>query len=218
MKANNVNYEVSDHLFADQPTQNAPQTYQVPQMQLERKPPSRHPICTFFHIFWKCAALFTYLFGAWFSDNFVVIFIMCITFLSADFWTVKNVSGRLMVGLRWWNEIKEDGSNVWIFESLEDKSAIFPSESKIFWASIIIAPILWLLFAIVSFLKFNFEWLIIVLIALALNVANIYGYAKCAKDARTRISNLAQSYITTAVVNQAVTNYTNPSKGSNNSV
>ena len=23
----------------------------------------------------------------------------------------------LLVGLRWWNEVKDDGSNVWVFES-----------------------------------------------------------------------------------------------------
>ena len=41
---------------------------------------------------------------------------------SFDFWTVKNVSGRLLVGLRWWNEIHEDGSNIWVFESKEVSS------------------------------------------------------------------------------------------------
>jgi len=37
--------------------------------------------------------------------------------LAFDFWTVKNISGRLLVGLRWWNEINEDGTNSWLFES-----------------------------------------------------------------------------------------------------
>ena len=37
--------------------------------------------------------------------------------LAFDFWTVKNVSGRLMVGLRWWNKIEEDGTSTWMFES-----------------------------------------------------------------------------------------------------
>lgn len=26
-----------------------------------------------------------------------------------DFWTVKNVTGRLLVGLRWWSEPRVDG-------------------------------------------------------------------------------------------------------------
>ncbi len=29
----------------------------------------------------------------------------------------QNVTGRLLVGLRWWNDVKDDGSNIWIFES-----------------------------------------------------------------------------------------------------
>ncbi|OWK11064.1 hypothetical protein Celaphus_00006910 [Cervus elaphus hippelaphus] len=28
-----------------------------------------------------------------------------------------NVTGRLMVGLRWWNQIDEDGKSHWIFEA-----------------------------------------------------------------------------------------------------
>lgn len=32
---------------------------------------------------------------------------------------VKNVSGRLLVGLRYWNEVTDEGSN-WRFESLEE--------------------------------------------------------------------------------------------------
>lgn len=37
--------------------------------------------------------------------------------LAFDFWVVKNVSGRLLVGLRWWHEVQPDGSDRWIFES-----------------------------------------------------------------------------------------------------
>lgn len=27
-----------------------------------------------------------------------------------DFWTVKNITGRLLVGLRWWSEIGKEGN------------------------------------------------------------------------------------------------------------
>jgi hypothetical protein len=57
------------------------------------------------------------LLGTIFSDNFTLIFVVTILLLAFDFWTVKNVSGRLLVGLRWWNEIQPDGSNKWVFES-----------------------------------------------------------------------------------------------------
>ena len=34
---------------------------------------------------------------------------------------VKNVSGRLLVGLRWWHEVKDDGSSEWKFECLDEE-------------------------------------------------------------------------------------------------
>ena len=36
---------------------------------------------------------------------------------------VKNVSGRLLVGLRYWNEVTDEGTDNWRFESLEQVSA-----------------------------------------------------------------------------------------------
>lgn len=29
----------------------------------------------------------------------------------------QNVTGRLLVGLRWWNQIDEDGRSLWVFEA-----------------------------------------------------------------------------------------------------
>ncbi|OUM67550.1 hypothetical protein PIROE2DRAFT_58689 [Piromyces sp. E2] len=50
-------------------------------------------------------------------QNYVISFVIITMLLAFDFWTVKNISGRLLVGLRWWNEINEDGTNSWLFES-----------------------------------------------------------------------------------------------------
>ena len=60
------------------------------------------------HIAFKTAALFTYLFLSGvmsYTNTFVIVVILS----ALDFWTVKNVSGRLLVGLRWSNTIGEDG-------------------------------------------------------------------------------------------------------------
>lgn len=58
-----------------------------------------------------------YLFLYLFTSNFVLVFVVTILLLAFDFWTVKNVSGRLLVGLRWWNEVDEEGRGTWIYES-----------------------------------------------------------------------------------------------------
>ena len=53
------------------------------------------------------------------KGSYVLTFVL-VTLLSAfDFWTVKNVSGRLLVGLRWWNHVDDSGESKWHFESHE---------------------------------------------------------------------------------------------------
>lgn len=83
--------------------------------------PCRHPITSFFFLFFKVVALVIYNVFPWFkaTQSFVLIFILCALCLSFDFWVTKNISGRILVGLRWWNEIAPDGKNVWRFEAKE---------------------------------------------------------------------------------------------------
>ena len=58
-------------------------------------------------------------------------YIIVISLSALDFWTVKNVSGRydqfliysfyyrILVGLRWWSRVRNDGKEEWHYESLE---------------------------------------------------------------------------------------------------
>lgn len=42
--------------------------------------------------------------------------------LAADFYYLKNIAGRRLVGLRWWNEVDTGtGDSHWVFES-QDRS------------------------------------------------------------------------------------------------
>ncbi|XP_034733980.1 Golgi apparatus membrane protein TVP23 homolog A-like isoform X3 [Etheostoma cragini] len=77
----------------------------------------RHPLASFFHLFFRVVAIVAYLLCDWISENFASCFVLIITLLSFDFWSVKNVTGRLLVGLRWWNQIDEDGKSLWVFEA-----------------------------------------------------------------------------------------------------
>lgn len=53
----------------------------------------------------------------WFSDSFITSFVCVVLLLSADFWTVKNITGRLLVGLRWWNYVDDEGVSHWVYEA-----------------------------------------------------------------------------------------------------
>ena len=68
-------------------------------------------------------ALAFYILYALFVSSFVIIFV--VTVLAAlDFWVVRNVSGCILVGLRWWYEINDLGESVWKFESLDQEISI----------------------------------------------------------------------------------------------
>ncbi|KAL0482972.1 hypothetical protein AKO1_014870 [Acrasis kona] len=142
--------------------------------------PCGHPIATFFHLFFKVGALFVY-FWSMFATSFVIPFVICILFISFDFWTVKNITGRLMVGLRWWNEVQEDGSNVWRFESRENLDDVAQMDSYFFWVVLYAQPVLWVLILIVSILLAKPSWFFVNALAIVLGSFNAWGYFKCQK-------------------------------------
>lgn len=43
--------------------------------------------------------------------------VVVVVLLSLDFWNTRNVAGRTLVGLRYWNEVDEEGESAWVFES-----------------------------------------------------------------------------------------------------
>ncbi|CAM9098001.1 unnamed protein product [Chrysoparadoxa australica] len=151
---------------------------------------TRHPGAAFFHVAFKLLAIFVYIFGGYLSSNFVFVCVICILLLAFDFWTVKNVTGRRLVGLRWWSYVKEDGSNEWMFESLDNLAEVPLLDSRLFWLTLYGTPVVWMALFFVGLLKFNIQWLVIVVVALVLSMANIVGYTKCSNDAKEKVSSL----------------------------
>lgn len=141
-----------------------------------------HPYVTFFHLCFRSLAILSYMFtGLFSSSGFIASFVWIVLLLSMDFWTVKNISGRLMVGLRWWNYVDDNGQSHWVFESRKGdmQNRVNATEARIFWTSLIVCTIMWCLFLLTALFGFNFKWMLLVWIALSLNSANLYGYMKC---------------------------------------
>eukprot|EP00771_Trimastix_marina_P003486 gnl/Trimastix_PCT/4754.p1 GENE.gnl/Trimastix_PCT/4754~~gnl/Trimastix_PCT/4754.p1 ORF type:complete len:205 (+),score=7.73 gnl/Trimastix_PCT/4754:19-633(+) len=167
---------------------------------------SRHPVALFFLLFFKVAAFLIYLFCTTFANPpFVLIFIICILLFAFDFWTVKNVSGRLLVGLRWWNEVKPDGASTWNFESATDRSRYTHADSTFFWVSLVATPVVWVLMSVLAIFKPT--WLMLCLAGVILSGTNLIGYLKCKKDARKNVTQfLTQQGLrlaTSTLLNQA---------------
>lgn len=139
-----------------------------------------HPIAAFFHICFKVAALVLFLFGSIFSSS-VFLFIVIILLLSFDFWTTKNITGRLLVSLRWWSEVGEDGNSHWVFESCpDDESRVNPYDRWFFWMVLGINVVLWGLFCIFNIMSLG--RLSIAMVGVVLGGVNVVGYAKCRRE------------------------------------
>lgn len=151
---------------------------------------SAHPTVAIFHVAFKLAAIASYLLLGLFTKTFVVQFVITVTLLAFDFWVVKNVTGRMLVGLRWWHEVGDDGiTQKWRFETIPNRENLNVVDGRIFWWTLYASPLIWILLGVVCVLKFNVSYLIMVVIALVLSGANIIGYYKCNKDATEQIRN-----------------------------
>ncbi|CAB4068378.1 unnamed protein product [Lepeophtheirus salmonis] len=95
-----------------------------------------------------------------------------------DFWVVKNVTGRIMAGLRWWNYVDENGEARWIFESRgKDSEHVHSStEIKIFWGTLVLTPLVWILFIFTSFWRLNFQWIVLPFIGILFTGKNPQSY------------------------------------------
>merc|ERR550525_1606151 len=162
----------------------------------------KHPVITFFHLIFRSLALIVYLLCGWYSDSFIGSFVCIILLLSLDFWTVKNITGRFMVGLRWWNYIDNSGESQWVFESRAKDDTVqklSSTEIYIFWAGLVAAPAIWVLFFFTALFSFKLKWLVLVIIGLSLSGSNLLGYLRCrmgqTDNTATMLSGVANTYL-----------------------
>lgn len=127
--------------------------------------------------------------------------------VSFDFWVVKNITGRYLLGLRWWNRTDDGDNEVWVFEykdvSTDAISVILPAaaafcllrlkliyikthfvspvDSNMFWMSSYIVLSIWIFLALISIIRLNFGWSIICLVAIGMGLINLTAYSKCDK-------------------------------------
>lgn len=76
-----------------------------------------------------------------------------------DFYYCKNIAGRRLVGLRWWNEADPtSGESTWVFESADESRQANATDSWFFWLSLYAQPVLWVVLAFVAIVRFEFIW------------------------------------------------------------
>ncbi|KAL3786273.1 hypothetical protein HJC23_005351 [Cyclotella cryptica] len=154
---------------------------------------STHPTACLFHLLFKAAAFALYLLGSKFMED-IMVTVICILFNAADFWVVKNITGRVLVGLRWWNKVDPvTGATSWIFESAAPTSeagsrGMNSFDSRLFWGVLYATPLLWTFFFLTAMLWLQFQCFVTLVTALVLSCSNVYGYYKCSADQRQKVA------------------------------
>nr|XP_020828178.1 Golgi apparatus membrane protein TVP23 homolog A isoform X4 [Phascolarctos cinereus]XP_020828179.1 Golgi apparatus membrane protein TVP23 homolog A isoform X4 [Phascolarctos cinereus] len=114
----------------------------------------------------------------------------------------QNVTGRLMVGLRWWNQIDEDGKSHWIFEAKKvslNNSTGTEAEARIFWLGLIICPLIWTVFFFSTLFSLKLKWLALVIAGISLQTANLYGYIHCKIGGQKSITKVTSRFLSQTV-------------------
>uniref|UniRef100_A0A183BWS6 Golgi apparatus membrane protein TVP23 homolog n=1 Tax=Globodera pallida TaxID=36090 RepID=A0A183BWS6_GLOPA len=120
----------------------------------------KHPLVVMAHLGFRFGAIAFYVLASFFSASFIIQFLILLSLHSADLWAVKNVTGRLMVGLRWWSLVDADGKNHWKFEISQDPEKYDAFERQIFWAALVAAPFFWVLLVCTAFLTLQWQWML----------------------------------------------------------
>jgi hypothetical protein len=139
---------------------------------------SAHPITLLTYLSFRIGSLLMYLFGVLFIRNFVLVFILTLLLLSLDFYYLKNIAGRRLVGLRWWNEVNTStGDSHWVFESRDTNVSVSTSgmsgsgggerqnmtDKRFFWLGMYVVPALWVGLAVLAIVRLQkVIWLVTV--------------------------------------------------------
>ncbi|KAF8567570.1 hypothetical protein P879_09125 [Paragonimus westermani] len=177
------------------------------------------------HFFFRTMAIAIYFFCTWFTSSFVVPFVLVLISLSLDFWFVKNISGRILVGLRWSSYTNDEGRTCWRFDSrpaLPEPSgdvtlsrrelslrAAQTQAARLFWIGLVFAPLVWGVFLLASIFSLHLRWALVCAIALSMSAANVYGFVRCRLSGSNQntATTLLSSGLHTKVARQMFTDF-----------
>lgn len=162
-----------------------------------------HPLACLFHVGFKLVSVMAFMFMGLFTRSNVSVFITVLLSACLDFWTTKNVTGRYLIGLRWWsaadfaaeedivrtideNEEEETGEKKeepdWHFESYDTDTSNSMLDSNIFWFGQAGASIFWSIMLVLKVIGLSMFWGMLVFICCSLSVMNLYAYYLAMKD------------------------------------
>lgn len=157
---------------------------------------TNHPYICVLHVCFKLLSAIFYFFGPILFRNtkskendFILTFAITFFLVSVDFYLVKNITGRFLVKMIWWNDIREDYSNNFIFYSTEEAN-INQLEKNIFWYSLYAYFILWLIQTIQMLISLQICWFLLCILCLTLSFCNLFNFWKSSKEQHKVVGNV----------------------------
>lgn len=150
---------------------------------------SRPWICLL-HIIFKLIVMFLYMFMGLIVTSTLTNFLTCFLCIIFDFWITKNISGRLLVGMRWWSELEtdEDGNPKMTFESFDVDMNFHTFDVNIFWWGMFMSAVFWSFMFVGKLLSFNFLWGMLTFIGMVLSTSNLLAYYQCYRYHRNKMA------------------------------
>jgi hypothetical protein len=164
-----------------------------------------HPLILLSHMIFKIVTVVFYILGGWF---YLIIFLLCGVLAAVDFWIVKNISGRLLVRLLWWNETNpHTQKNEWRFEYDPDRSTIHKIEDQLFWNTMYVSCTIWIVLSFFNLIQFKMEWLLLTSFIMGLNLTNLVAYWQCYRSLTSEQGSVwtqwASKFMVTDMINKA---------------
>ena len=150
---------------------------------------SSNPKVAFTTILLKILALASFILLSLFTSNEAIVMLVVILLTAADFWYTKNISGRILVGLKWYTYI-DSATGYEKYGSYIKNEKKTGSDPKIFWISLYASTGGWVFFFVWELIRLKFMWASISFIAAFINFTNTYGYMRCSKEQEKVIKNL----------------------------
>ena len=156
---------------------------------------STYPMISLLTVLIKLASIISFFLFSIFLSNEAIIMFIVVLFGACDFWITKNISGRFLAGLRWYNLLKlETNTEIWVFEGKNENNADF-IDKGIFWYSLYFNDIVWIVLFLWEIIRLKFDWSFICLILIILTFTNTYGFYRSSNIQQKGTNFLINKYI-----------------------
>ncbi|EGR27808.1 hypothetical protein IMG5_188780, partial [Ichthyophthirius multifiliis] len=154
---------------------------------------SSNPGICFVHFLFKAFSFLAYFILIIFFESLQVNCFV-IVMISIDFWVVKNITGRLLISLRWWSECKQNNQTQWIFECKINKHEISDFNYRFFWIIQLASNVTWIVFLVLNIIGLDIQDALICGFGVLMNGINSYYFYLCDYKRKERLKQLANEF------------------------